>query len=290
VFASEDVALDLARFAPLTPEALDRTLLITKSELAPLLDSGIVVANSDFVPVLDLGAERTRFLRNTATGFLGLTRDRYDVAAALGDRRIPLAAAQAPALSLDRIEKQALAARLRAGVRLANDDTTLANRDFQRARLRVERLAQGIATNRPPADWFHWFTEMLAVEDDLHAGTMGEVDRAWYDGVERYMVAQRAPADGISALRLLRAASAYDWTTAARETQTQIDARNRGRIWLPPDVFLDVAVVSRLKVGDFNGARILFARLSSAADRSTHDVRTRLLDAHVARAEALIAR
>jgi hypothetical protein len=289
VIAREDIRLDLLRFAPLDADALDRTLLVTRAELAPLLDSG-VVANSDYHPVLDLGAERARYLRETAIGFLGLTRDRFDVAAALGDRRIPLASAHFAALSLDRLEQQALSARLRGGVRLPPDDTLLANRDFQRARLRIERLEQGMASGRPPADWFIWFTEMVAVENDLHAGTMGEVDRAWYGAVERYMVAEQAPADGISALRMLRAAMSYDWTTAARETEVLIDARNKGRHWLPPALFLDAAVTSRLKVGDFNGARVLFARLSTSSDRNANDVRTRLLDAHVAAAEAAIAR
>jgi spermidine synthase len=290
VFAREEIALDLARFAPVDADALDRTLLITRAELAPLLDSGGVPANSDFAPILDLGAERTRFLRNRATGFLGLSSDRWDVAAALDERRVPLAPATAPALSLDRIEDQALAARLRSGERLAPDDTAIVNRAFQAARLRGERLAQGIATNRPPADWFHWFNEMLAVEDDLHAGTMGEVDGAWYAGVERYMVTHRAPSDGISALRMLRAGSTYDWTTAARESQVLVDARNRGRVWFPADLFLDMSVVARLKVGDFNGARALLSRLQTGSDRETNDVRLRLLDAHVARVETAMSR
>jgi spermidine synthase len=289
VIGHEDIALDLARFAPLDDDALDRALLVTRAELAPLLDSAIA-PNSDFRPVLDLGAEQARFLRRAADGFLGLTRDRFDVAAALSDRRIPLAPARTPALSLDRIEKQALAARLRAGETRSPDDTAAAHREFQRARMRVTRLAQEMASGRPPADWYHWFAEMLAVEDDLHAGTMGEVDAAWYDAVERYMRAQDAPADGLVALRMLRAASSYDWTTAARLTQELIDARNRGRYWLPEAIFLDAAVLSRLKAGDATGARILFARLSPGSGRNANDVRIRMLDAHVAAAEAAIAR
>jgi spermidine synthase len=285
VFRSPDVAGDLRRFRPLSDAALRGALLATRGELAPLLDSFPHV-NSDFQPVLDLGAERTRFLRRSATGFLGLSVDRFDVAAALGGRVVPLEGERRPALSMHRVEAQSLARRLRGGETLASDDTTAANREFQRARLRGQQLAQGLAAGRPPADWFTWFIEMVAVEADRHGGTMGVIDSAWYAGVERFMVAQNAPRDGVSALRLLRAAASYDWRTAARETEVQITARNRGRRWLPADLFFDAAVVSHLRLGEFARARVLFARLSTASDRPADDVRTLLLDAYLSRAES----
>ena len=284
VFALTDVALDLQRFRPLTAGALDGTLLLTRDELAPLLDSFAVV-NSDFRPTLDLGAEEARFLRHSAKGFMGLSADRFDVAAALGNRTIPLVGDRQPALSHHRVEAQSLAARLRSGERLASDDTVAANREFQRARLRDEELRQGIAAAHAPADWFTWFTQVVAAEEDRHGGTMGEIDSAWYSMVERFMVAQRAPKDGIAALRFLRAAVSYDWTTTARETEVLIVSRNEGRQWLPVGLFFDAAVVSRLRSGDVAGARVVFARLSSAADRSSDDLRTRLLDAYVTAAE-----
>ncbi len=288
VFTTEDVRLDLARFSPIDPAALRQALLLTRADLTPLLDS--VAPNSDFHPLLDLGAERARFLRHSAEGFLGLSTDRFDLGAALGDRTIPLGESRRLALGLRRLERQTLAARLRAGDRLSPIDTTSANRDFQGARLRGEQLAQGIASGRAPADWFLWFIEMIAVEEDRHGGTMGVVDSVWYAGVERYMVAQGAPADGLSALRMLRAAATYDWATAARETEVQIDAYDRGRRWLPPGLFFDAAVLARLKAGDFNGARAVFNRLSGASGRAANDLRTRLLDAHVAATTAVLTR
>ncbi len=288
VFTTEDVRIDLARFAPIDPAALRQALLLTRADLAPLLDS--VAPNSDFHPLLDLGAERARFLSHSAEGFLGLSTDRFDLASALADRTIPLNTARRPALSLKRIERQALAARLRAGDRLSSSDTTSANRDFQAAQLRGEQLAQGMASGRAPADWFLWFVEMIAVEEDRHGGTMGVVDAPWYASVERYMQQQGAPADGISALRMLRAAVTYDWTTAARETQVQVESHNRGRRWLPPGLFFDAAVLARLKAGDFNGARAVFSRLSGESGRAANDLRTRLLDAHIAATTAALTR
>ena len=284
-----DIALDLARFVPITPQALDATILLTRAELAPLLDSFPDV-NSDFRPVLDLGAERTRFLRQSATGFLGMSNARYDVAAALGGRTVRLGPARRSSLAIPRVESQALVARVRSDEVLAPNDTVVANRKFQRARMRQAQLDMWMAATRAPTDWFTWFTDMLSVELDRHAGTIGMVDSAWYAAVERYMLEQNAPRDGISALRFMRAAAAYDWVTAAREVLPQIEARSEGRQWVPTETFYEAAIVARLKVGDVAGARALFGRMASATDRTAADLRLRLLDSHIKAAERALDR
>lgn len=284
-----DIALDLERFVPITPEALDATILLTRAELAPVLDSFADV-NSDFRPVLDLGAERTRFLRESAHGFLGLSTARFDVAAALGGRRVRLGPALRSSLAIPRVETQALVARVRSREALASNDTLVANRSFQHARVRQAQLDMWMASGRAPTDWFTWFTDMYAVEIDRHLGTIGVIDSAWYAAVERYMIEQRAPRDGIAALRFMRGAMSHDWTTAAREVEPLATARGEGRHWLPADVFYEAAIVARLRVGDVAGARALFGRMPSATDRDTDDLRMRLLDAHIREAERALDR
>lgn len=284
-----DIALDLARFVPLSTGALDATLLLTRAELAPLLDSFPDV-NSDFRPLLDLGAERTRFLRQTATGFLGLSSARYDVAAALGGRAVPLGTAMRSAVAIPRVETQALTARVRGPEGLASNDTVVANRRFQHARVRQAQLDMWMASGRAPTDWFTWFSDMMTVELDRHAGTMGEVDTAWYAAVERYMIEQRAPRDGISALRFMRAASTYDWAGVNREVLAQTESRSEGRQWLILDLFYEAGAVARLRSGDVAGARALYSRLASATDRERGDLRLRLLDAHIRAAERALDR
>lgn len=279
-----DIALDLDRFQPLLPSALDATLLLTRDELAPLLDSFPTV-NSDFHPVLDLGAERTRFLKLSAYGFLGLTTARYDVAAALGGRPVRLSESSRASTQIPRAESQALTVRLRSGETLASDDTTVANRGYQRLRLHGAQLDLVMNSGGPPADWFIWFTEMMTVEGERHAGSMGTVDTAWYDAVERYLVAQRAPAEGLSALRFLRAGSRYDWPMVMREMETQLEARAEGRQWLPPETFYDIAIVAALRTGNVVRARALVDRMPSATERDAGDLRVQLLQAHVAAAE-----
>ena len=65
------VRQDLCRFLPMADAALERTLLVDRKGLAPLF-AGDARANSDFYPVLDLGAERARFLQQSAAGLANL--------------------------------------------------------------------------------------------------------------------------------------------------------------------------------------------------------------------------
>jgi spermidine synthase len=279
-----DIGLDLQRFHTLTPTSLDATLLLSRAELAPLLDSFPAV-NSDFYPVLDLGAERTRFLKESAYGFLGLSNARFDVAAALTERRVTLAEATQPSILIPRVEAQALTARVRGPERLASTDSIVVNRGFQRARINEAQLEMWMASGRAPTDWFMWFADMMQVEADRHAGTMGTVDSAWYSRVEAYLREQDGPRAGLSALRFLRAASTYDWAGAARELDLQMSERAAGRQWLHVETFYDVATVTALRTGRTVVARSLVARMPSATDRDPDDVRVRMLDAHVKRAE-----
>lgn len=282
VFERAAIAEDLARFRQITPAALEDTRLLTSRELAPLLQ-GSEGVNSDFYPRLDLGAERARFLGHEASGLSVLPKERFDLAAALGDRRLPPLDEATPAFTHSRFVAQGIAARLaRADAAV---DTSESSRRLQVARLRLQRLRLEWASGQPPVDWQLWLAEALAVERDLHQGSMGGVFAWWYDAMERYMATAGAPEGARSALRFLRAAASYDWSAAAAEIPTQIAERDRGVAWLPPGLFIDAAVVARLKTGDLTGARAALARLATASGRAPDDLRTLLLEAHVRAAE-----
>ena len=289
VTARPGIAADLARFRPLTPDLLASTLVATRAELAPVLDGGAVPVNSDYAPMLDLGAERTRFLKRSAVGMTALSADRFDLAAAIGGREVALAGAVRPALKHARVTAQALARALRVGAAFPPTDADPANRALQRARLRAERLAQGMATGRPPADWYGWFVEMLAVEQDRHLGTMGRVDSAWYAEIERYMTRTGAPADGIAAVRFLRAAVTYEWPAAAHEVPTLLAAWNGGKRWLPAGLFLQAATLARLRTGDVAGAREVLGVIWPATGWEGDDLRVRMLQGVIATTAASTA-
>lgn len=282
MFSRDDIADDLRRFRRITPAALDGTRLIGSRELGPLL-RGSLGFNSDFYPRLDLGAERARFLGREARGLSILPVERFDMAAALAGRRIPPLNDPAPALTHNRFVAQQIAARLSADA--TDVDTTATTRRLQVARLRAQRLRLEWAGGQAPVDWQLWLAEALAVERDYHQGSMGVINAPWYDAMERYMRVANAPEGARSALRFLRAAASYDWAAAAREVPAQIAERDRGIAWLPPGLFLDAAVIARLKTGDLQGARAALGRLSTSSGRAQDDLRTLLLEAHVAAAE-----
>ena len=278
-----DIEIDLSHYRRLTPASLNATRLITRDELLPLLEGS--TGNSDYYPYLDLRAERSRYLRREALGFSSLPVERFDLAAALGERRIGWIGEREPSLSHSRVAAQALAWRLRSGEVPRAGDTATTTRRLQGARLREARLALEMRSGRPPADWTQWFAEVVQVERDRHQGTMGVADSAWYASVERYMTAQHAPADAIAALRFLRSSVTYDWRGAAREVELLSLARGQGRIWLPPSVFFEGAVLAELRSGDVKGARRIFDGYKESSGRPATNMRMQLLDAHVAQAE-----
>ena len=143
----------------------------------------------------------------------------------------------------------------------ASADTTDATRRLRVARLRLQRLRLEWESGKAPVDWQLWLAEALAVERDLHQGTMGGVYTWFYESMERYMARAGAPEGARSAVRFLRAASSYEWAAAAAEIPMQIEERDRGIAWLAPGLFIDAAVVTRLKVGDVHGARAALTRL-----------------------------
>lgn len=283
VVNSPDLVADLSHIRPLTSATLNATRLITRDELLPLLEGG--AGNSDYYPFLDLRAERSRYLRREALGFSSLPVERFDLAAALGERRIGWIGEREPSLSHSRVAAQAMAWRLRSGEVPRAGDTSTTTRRLQGARLRDERLRLEMASGRPPADWTQWFAEVVQAERDRHQGTMGVADSAWYTSVERYMLAQRAPADAVAALRFLRSVVTYDWRGAARETELLVIARGQGRVWLPLSVFFEGAVLAKLRSGDVRGARRIYDGFEASSGRPAANMRMQLLNAHVAAAE-----
>lgn len=282
VFERPDIARDLSRFRRITPEVLESTRLITSDELAPLMARN-PPPNSDFFPRLDLGAERARFLQREATAFSVLPVERWDLAAALGERRIGFIQDPSPALTHNRLVSQGVGIQMRSTAEAP--DSGAVPRRTQIAKLRRFRLELEMATARPPIDWQIWWADAMVTERDLHQGTMGIVDTAFYSAVEEYLTSVDAPAGPLAALRFQRAASTYDWTGAAREVEFLLEERSRGATWVHPGFLLDAAVLARLRSGDVIGARAAFVRLAASSGRPLDDLRTLLLDSHVMAAE-----
>lgn len=282
VFERPDIARDLSRFRRITPTMLEATRLITSREAAPLMARN-PRPNSDFFPRLDLGAERARFLRREAMALSALPVERWDLAAALGERRIGFIGDPYPALAHNRLVSQGVGTLMRSTT--AVPDSGAVYRRTQIAKLRRFRLGLEMAAARAPVDWQIWWADVMVTERDLHQGTMGIVDSAFYAALERYLTSVGAPAGPKAALRFQRAASTYDWAGAAREVDFLLEERGRGANWVQPGFLLDAAVLARLRSGDVSGARATFARLALSSGRRPEDLRTLLLDSHVLAAE-----
>ena len=267
------VAADMKRFRPITPEALEGALLATRTSLAAAVRSAGAV-NSDYHPLLDLGAERTRFRKLAATGFMETADDRFDLMAALDERRIGFGTETREGLRMSRDRQRARAARLRAHEPAPASDSLDSDRDYHEALVRLATLRDLMSVPHAPADWFHWFRGALDVEHDLHAGSMGVVDSVFYREIDQYMVKWKAPEAARSAWRFLEAAGTYNWPGVAEEVTPQLRARVAGHTWLPVDLLRDAGVLALLRTGQRETAAKVFDALAPFSTRSKTDLRT----------------
>jgi spermidine synthase len=284
VFQLPAIAKDLAHFRPITGEVLESIRLLSRAAIAPLAGDA-QGANSDFYPTLDLLSERTRYMKVVAKGFYEMSDGRYDVSAALLDRRILPTPAKSASVDIARVNALALGARLRSGEHPDADVADDYDRDFRDAAARAQALRDVMAANRPPADWPIFMKAALAVEHDRHGGTMGWVDEPWYASLTRFLTEQHAPAGAQSCVRFMHAIASYDWKGAAAEVDELHKARKDGVIWLSDDLFRDGAVIALVHRGDLAKARELFDGLGAYVARKPNDLRVRLLEAHIAAQE-----
>ena len=272
------LADDFCRAPRLTAPMLEATRLLTRPELTPLLDRW-GSANSDFYPVLDLGAERQRFLRRSAQGFVGLTAARFDMPAAL--RQAPRARSTdtlAPVPRIPRMQAQALAASLR----VAHGATDALGGDPRgRARHAYRRWNESLRGENGPADWITWLEEFAAVERLLHGASQGTADEEFYAAASRFAARWQAPPLVLDVLALRYAAARWDFPAARARSAALLPTVLEGRGLIPADEFLDIAVVAHLVAGDPQGAGALLQQVAPRTGRAPDDVRLLLLAAHV---------
>jgi predicted membrane-bound spermidine synthase len=285
VFAFPGLTRDLARTIPFTPRQIEATRLFGRAALAPLLDRW-PQANSDFHPVLDLGSERTRFLRLSARGFVDMIDERFDVVAPFfGARRGFGVELSNPAPQITGVSALAMGAALRSPRALV-DSLPLPNGGELRAALQREwEHAAAIRAGEPPRDWSLWLRSALAVERDLHGGTAGVVDTAFYDATQAYAARHGAPHGVRDALAFQRALAAWDWRAASRLADSLLAEASAGRSWMDVDDLRDGAVVAKLRAGDVAGARRSFDALLGKGERRVGNLRLRLLDSYIREAE-----
>jgi len=286
VLREPGIATDLERFLPLTPETFDALHFADRATFAPLLDRRDgVKSNSDFFPWLDLGAERARYLGHTAQGLLGLRSARFDPFAALAGRKTPLP--REPQTVLPEVastHSAAIAGRLRAA-RTGVTDALPRDADYGAAVLRERMLAAFLARGAPPPDWQLWMRSVALVERDVHGTAQGTADEAFYAELERYLARTHPPLQARAAIDFLHGLAAWDFPRAARAADFLRTDASLGEDWLPSEMFMEGAVVAKLKTGDVIGARRMLDALTSVRGGRAALLRASLLDAHLRAAE-----
>ena len=270
VFALPAVAADLRRVLPLTPSMLDALHIADAATLAPVVRGGS--ANSDFRPVLDLGAERARYLKASARGFLALSSERFALAPLLEDRRFPRGTTPAaPVPGVARLQAMELGARLDSqrfdGARTAD----------HAAAERVRAAERLLTAAEAPVEWHLWVERVREAEELRSGGATGVVDTALFAAAERVLARQSPPVQARAAIAFLRGMAGYDHAAVARASVPLIDAARRGDDWLPADLLRTGAVVAALKTGDVRGARAAMAVLTPRSSLDAADLRMQLL-------------
>jgi predicted membrane-bound spermidine synthase len=270
VFTLPGVAADLRRVLPLTPPMLDALHIAGAATLAPVVRGGS--GNSDFRPVLDLGAERARYLKESARGFLALSSERFALAPLLEGRRFPRGTTPStPIPGVERLEAMELGARM-DGQRFEG-----ARSAQHAAAERVRAVDRLFAASVPPVEWHVWVDRVRDAEEIRAGGSLGTADTAFFAAAERVLARQSPPPEARAAIAFLRGLAEYDYAAVARASVPLIEAARRGDDWLPGDLLRSGAVVAALRRNDVRGARAAMAVLTPRSSLPTSDVRTQLL-------------
>ena len=250
------IAQDLRKVLPLTAETFEALRLGGRDVLHPIvLSHG--AANSDFFPVLDLGAERMRFMHESAEGYMELTEGRFDVVAALTGRRAGfgrLAVSAVP--EVERPTALALGTQLRA---LKEMDPAIAaqlprSEDLRAAVYRRDALERMTASARAPEDWYEFIGAVVDVDKDIHSGTAGVIDSAFFDRTRSFAARTGAPAEARAAIEFLHGIGAWDWPRAAVASQTLM-ASTDSIEWVPDVLLRNGAAVSYIMLRDTTNAK-----------------------------------
>jgi hypothetical protein len=244
------IAEDLARVTPLSPQFYETLRIADNRALGALARDA--APNSDFYPVLDLNAERAMFTKRDAIGFAFLGADRFSPALALAGARNGLGdQTQLAILGVPRLEAASRAATLRAHAAMPDVGVT-------QAAFRNQVLRQSLVSGGAPVDWRAWTAAMALMEADLHGGSAGVIDTAFYRDIDAYLRRVSAPAEAKAAVNYLRALSLWDYPSAIVAGTPLTAAASRGDFWLAPDLLRDGMVPAELVQGNAAAPRDVF--------------------------------
>jgi predicted membrane-bound spermidine synthase len=273
------LAEDLCGPDAIGTETLETTLLADDELLA-----GAVMRtggfNSDFRPVLDLQAERHRFQRASASGFLELGDRWFNLGRWLTGS--PASPVPLPALSF-----QGLRRATERSLQTWQADTMAVAPTAEARRKRYEwrRWHSLLSDDAPPADWLSWTREFTDVSRVRHAATAGWVDSALFEAAAQFATRHQAPPEVSSVLALLRGVQGWD-AVAVLDAAGRLSERAADDGWIDGRYLVESATVAALVSGRGRDAMAWAGLRGIGAERAAEDLHTRIL---AARLEALRA-
>jgi hypothetical protein len=270
------VRQDLCRFLPMTAAALERTVVIDRAALAPLLTRGWA-ANSDFYPVLDLGAESARFLQQSAIGVASLGSGLVDYVSdsALQARDFDTATTSV-LLPSPRVKGMLLAAQLREPLPDTgwSDAPGTSERYLQRVWWR-QTSGDGAGTN-----WRGWTADFWTVRRGRQGGA-APFDSAFFGAARGFAARAKAPEPVRDVIAFGAALAGRDFAGAADPAAGLLREAGAGRFWIPPDDLLDGGVRALLAAGRPDDARAAYDLMRRHSTRVTGDLRLLLLNSYI---------
>lgn len=263
---------------PFLAQHMEALFLFDQGTFRRVLD-GAVTVNSDFRPVLDLGAERARFEQSAAQGMYTFATSRVSLQhyiaglpQTLHEYAVP------PSYGLSAAVRTERGAWLRGAVQAGGG---LAPEEFPGWDADLRHLQTFFVPHEgpPPAGWQIWAAGFVSAENALHWGTSGWSDSTFYGRVYDFMDRQQAPDTARAVVDLMHGYAEGDWVRSAAAADLLLAPVSAGRLWVPPDLLIDVAVLAYLETGQPRQAEAVLDLLERDDGLPTWNLRSQLLRA-----------
>jgi hypothetical protein len=234
---------------------------VGRETLAPLMAEWNVV-NSDYFPIVDLGAERARYTAQSANGIRRLNTGILDFTAPFFERRTEFRSD--PRYIVPGHRRLAMLARgaaARAAFEADRVPTVEIDAEVKEILDRVWQWKNWVLADRTPPDWDIWARQTVLVEQDLHQGTVGVVDEAFYETLHAYLDRHSPPLDVCAAFTFLEAVRRWDFAPAAKLSAPLVEKAAANESVIPVDRLLAGAVTAAIATGNPTAAEQYVERL-----------------------------
>jgi hypothetical protein len=146
----------------------------------------------------------------------------------------------------------------------ANDeryDLILSDAEVKEILDRVWQWKNWVLADRTPPDWDIWARQTVLVEQDLHQGTVGVVDEAFYETLHAYLDRHSPPLDVCAAFTFLEAVRRWDFAPAAKLSAPLVEKAAANESVIPVDRLLAGAVTAAIATGNPTAAEQYVERL-----------------------------